>query len=274
MYILAIETTGAYASVALARDDKIISKVEGHDRFSHLQNLAPQIRQTLRDAGLSIGDVDAIAVSQGPGSFTGIRIGVSTVRALSQITGIPCVPVPTLQALAMRGMQTVKAGDTKASDAKAGDAKTEAVLVCPILDARRSQVYGGGYLLEDSFPVEKIKAGAYTIEEFAELISGWDKALFIGDGADAYGEKIRQLRPAAGSDFASLYQEAEEVAHLGRKLFESGIRLSCEELKPEYMRLPEAERRLREKNGQEACGQEPITGLPEAKRRPKGRQGR
>ena len=230
MHILAIETTGAYASVALAEDDKIILKVEGHDRFSHLQNLTPQISQVLGEGGLSIGDVDAIAVSQGPGSFTGIRIGVSTARALGQVSGRLCVPVPTLEALAMR------------ADAKAD------TLICPILDARRSQVYGGGYFLEDGFPVEKIKAGPYTIEEFLELTADYDSVLFLGDGVDAYREKIEQLRPA-GLAFASLYQDAEQVARLGKRLFERGISFSYEGLKPEYMRAPEAERKLKEKQG-------------------------
>ena len=234
MHILAIETTGAYASVALAEDDKIISKVEGHDRFSHLQNLTPQISQVLGEAGLSIGDLDAIAVSQGPGSFTGIRIGVSTARALGQVSGRLCVPVPTLEALAMRGGQ--------AADAKAD------TLICPILDARRSQVYGGGYFLEDGFPVEMVKAGPYTMEEFLELIAEYDSVLFLGDGVDAYREKIESFR-SGGLAFAPLYQDAEQVAVLGKRLFERGISFSYEGLKPEYMRLPEAERKLREKQG-------------------------
>lgn len=231
MHILAIETTGAYASVALAEDDKIISKVEGHDRFSHLQNLTPQIQQVLGDGGLSIGDIDAIAVSQGPGSFTGIRIGVSTARALAQVSDRLCVPVPTLEALAMRA-----------------DAKADGTLICPILDARRSQVYGGGYFIEDGFPVEKIKAGPYAIEEFMELAGEYENILMLGDGVDSYGEKIKQLR-TEGIGFASLYQDAETVALLGKKLFEKGISFSYEGLKPEYMRLPEAERKLKEKQG-------------------------
>ncbi|MBQ3184720.1 MAG: tRNA (adenosine(37)-N6)-threonylcarbamoyltransferase complex dimerization subunit type 1 TsaB, partial [Firmicutes bacterium] len=89
MYILAIETTGAFASVALMKDDKIIGHVSGNDRFSHLQNLMPQVETVIKENELSIGDIDLIAVSNGPGSFTGIRIGVSTARALSQILDIP-----------------------------------------------------------------------------------------------------------------------------------------------------------------------------------------
>ena len=120
MYILAIETTGAFASVALAEcgaaadgqaaggtdGPKILAHVEGHDRYSHLQNLTPQIGQVLSDAGITVDDLSAIAVANGPGSFTGIRIGVSTARALSQVKGVPCVPVSSLEALAMRASST------------------------------------------------------------------------------------------------------------------------------------------------------------------------
>ena len=101
MYILAIETTGAFASVALAKAEgtrcDILSHVHGHDRFSHLQNLTPQINEVLTEAALSIDDIGAIAVSHGPGSFTGIRIGVSTARALAQAKDITCVPVADRQ---------------------------------------------------------------------------------------------------------------------------------------------------------------------------------
>ncbi len=84
MYLLAIETTGAFASVALLEDDCVLEHIQGHDRFSHLQNLMPQVKEVLENHKLSINDVSAIAVSKGPGSFTGIRIGVSSTRALAR----------------------------------------------------------------------------------------------------------------------------------------------------------------------------------------------
>ena len=89
MYFLAIETTGAFASVALLEDDRVLEHIQGHDRFSHLQNLMPQVKEVLENHKLSINDVETIAVSKGPGSFTGIRIGVSSARALCQVLGIP-----------------------------------------------------------------------------------------------------------------------------------------------------------------------------------------
>ena len=275
MYILAIETTGAFASVALAKSEgaefEVLAHVQGNDRFSHLQNLTPQIQEVLAAAGravadkaagqavaadsaLSLDDVAAIAVSQGPGSFTGIRIGVSTARALAQIKGVPCVAVSSLQALAQRASGTDRGPE-------------KGWLVCPIFDARRSQVYGGGYFFD-----EAIDAGPYTIEEFMDEVamSGHRKVLFMGDGVDAYGDKIRETTGAgegtAKPQFAGMeiafapeeirYQDATTVARIGARLFAEGKTCTYEELQPNYMRQAEAERKLAEKKAAEkAAGQ-------------------
>lgn len=233
MYILGIETTGAYASVSLMKDDKIIGHVSGNDRFSHLQNLIPQVQEVIKDNKLSIGDIELIAVSCGPGSFTGIRIGVSTARALSQVLDIPCVAVSSLAALAMRV-----------------DVKTAAedLLICPMLDARRNQVYAGGYILKEGYPVEKIEAGPYMLDEFLAKTGEYDRILLLGDAIDKYREQIAELRPE-GTETAPesiRYQDASFVAKLGKKLYAENGGLSYNQLQPEYMRLPEAERKLKE----------------------------
>ena len=232
MYILAIETTGAFASVALQKDDKIIGHISGSDRFSHLQNLMPQVEAVIKENGLSINDIDLIAVSNGPGSFTGIRIGVSTARALSQLLNIPCVAVPSLEALALRGAEYTK-GTT---------------LVCPMLDARRSQVYAGGYFIKDGYPVEEIKAGPYMLDEFLAKAAEYDQILVLGDAMDKYAEKMAEIRPE-GTETASediRYQDASCVAALGAKLYTEKGGLSYNEVQPEYMRIAEAERKLKE----------------------------
>ena len=236
MYILAIETTGAFASVALMKDDKIIGHVSGNDRFSHLQNLMPQVETVIKENKLSIGDIDLIAVSNGPGSFTGIRIGVSTARALSQILDIPCVAVPSLDALALRGAEYAK-----------GD-----ILICPMLDARRSQVYAGGYFIKDGYPVEEIKAGPYMLDEFLAKAAGYDQILVLGDAMDKYADKMAEIRPEGTLDTPEdiRYQDASCVAALGAKLYAKKGGLSYNEVQPEYMRMAEAERKLKEKQQQ------------------------
>lgn len=252
MYILGIETTGAYASVSLMKDDKIIGHVSGNDRFSHLQNLIPQVQEVIKDNKLSIGDIDLIAVSCGPGSFTGIRIGVSTARALSQVLDVPCVAVSSLAALAMRASEYAKmqadVENAEADRAEEIGIAEDKLLVCPMLDARRNQVYAGGYFLKDGCPVEEIAAGPYMLDEFLAKAAGYDRILLLGDAIDKYSEQIAELRPE-GTETAPesiRYQDASFVAKLGKKLYAENGGLSYNQLQPEYMRLPEAERKLKE----------------------------
>lgn len=275
MYILGIETTGAFASVALMKDDELIGHVHGNDRFSHLQNLMPQVEAVVKGIKLSIGDIDVIAVSRGPGSFTGIRIGVSSARALSQMLDIPCVAVSSLEGLAMRAAEQVTGA--RGNDDFFGSAASEAspyvtglkdntgegmsaerngeyaigagTLICPMLDARRSQIYAGGYFLENGYPVEKIKAGPYMLDEFLSKTEEYHRILLLGDAIDTYGEKIKELRPegtltAPGS---IRYQDAVSIARLGAKAYGQEGGLSYNQVEPDYMRLAEAERKLREK---------------------------
>ena len=251
MYILAIETTGAFASVALMKDDKIIGHVSGNDRFSHLQNLMPQVEAVIKENELSIGDIDLIAVSNGPGSFTGIRIGVSTARALSQILDIPCVAVPSLDALAMRGDEYAKAHAAGAQDSS--EEKECPLLICPMLDARRRQVYAGGYFIKDGYPVEEIKAGPYMLDEFLSKAAGYDQILVLGDAMDKYADKMAEIRPEGTLDTPEdiRYQDASCVAALGAKIYEEKGGLLYNEVQPEYMRIAEAERKLKEQQAKE-----------------------
>lgn len=247
MYVLGIETTGAFASAALLHDDRIIGHITGSDRFSHLQNLIPQVETVVKESKLSLGDVDVIAVSRGPGSFTGIRIGVSTARALSQILDIPCVPVSSLEALAMRGAEHFLCNGAAAGMPAIGG--TSEVLICPMLDARRSQVYAGGYYLKGGLPVEAVEAGPYMLEEFLSKVEEYPRILLLGDAADKYEEKIKEIRPEGieTAEESIRYQDAAFTAKLGAAVFREKGGVSYNETEPDYMRIAEAERKLKEK---------------------------
>lgn len=296
MYILAIETTGAFASVALleaeqdAKSGRVLQVIHGNDRFSHLQNLVPQISAILENNKLSIGDMTAIAVSHGPGSFTGIRIGVSTARGLAQVLDIPCIPVSSLEALALRAEEPGCNGDAGMQE-PASKPTLEHTLICPILDARRKQVYGAVYEMKGGRLICRIPPASLMMTEFLdhldqELASGPaeapdkapaeapDKApaeapsatphiLFLGDGIDTCGDLIQNWidsseqagRPVtvACAPQSSRYQDAGTVATRGFQLYREGKSCAYMELQPEYLRMAEAEKKLRDRLKMEAA---------------------
>jgi len=227
MYILALETTGAHASVAIINEDGKIMEKASDSVLNHLQHLMPMTRELLDEAGLEIGDMTAIAASQGPGSFTGIRIGVSSARALAQVTGIKTVAVPTLKAFAYN-MPDFDG------------------LICPVFDARRSQVFAGAYKWNGGKIEEVVKGAAYALDEFMEKIeeTGLPR-MFFGDGIKAYADRIPEDETAPEE---IRFQMASSAARLAKDMYEEGLAVHYEELKPDYMRKAEAERKLEEKS--------------------------
>ncbi len=210
MKILAIETTGHFASVAI-NGHQLMNDTD----YSHLQEIAPMCQKILAAEKLDSKDLDAIAVSRGPGSFTGIRIGIATAKGLAQIWNKPIICVPTLESFAYRvGVSGV---------------------IVPVFDARRSQVYAA-VLKGDEILLE---AGAYDIEDFknqlAELIKNEDEVHYFGDGTHLIGKESEGA------------QEASQVLILAEKMLAEGKTDTCYSASPEYLRMAEAERKLREK---------------------------
>ena len=228
MYILALETTGAHASVAIINEEGKVTEVKSEAVLNHLQHLMPMTQEVLEKAGLQLGDMTAIAASQGPGSFTGIRIGVSSARALAQVKGLETIAVPTLKAFAY-------------------NAPEFGGLICPVFDARRSQVFAGAYRWVDGKIVEVVEGAPYTIDEFVEKTAetGLPRMIF-GDGVKAYGDRFA---PEEIAPEEIRLQTAASAAKLAKDMYEEGQILHYEDLKPNYMRKAEAERKLEEKSG-------------------------
>ncbi len=222
MLILAIESSAKAASAALCRDGEILSHSFQRSGLTHSATLLPMIDGMLRCAGIEKNDVDAVAVARGPGSFTGVRIGVSTVKALAHATGRPCIAVDALEAMAA-GVQPYEG------------------VICPIQDARAGQVYGAAFRggdLSRLLPDEPIK-----LEEYLEKVSAFGRPmLFLGDGmpvhraaiAGILGEKARFapphlafLRPAAAAFLA--WNRLDQA-------------VPYQNLSPLYLRPPQAER--------------------------------
>ena len=233
--ILMIETTGPLASVALtgcggAGDPaQNILQLVNETHYSHLEEIAPMVQDILAQAQKEPEDLDAIAVSRGPGSFTGIRIGMATAKAFAQVWQKPILCVPTLATFAYVDL---------------ADAQT---LICPLFDARRSQVYAGVYAPGDRQPL--LSDGAYDLpdylEKLAPLLEGGKTALFFGDGSDVFREALE----ASGLSHAfapqtAKYQLASCGAKLALQLFAEGQLTDVYSAEPEYLRQAEAERRL------------------------------
>jgi tRNA threonylcarbamoyladenosine biosynthesis protein TsaB len=228
MYILALETTGPHASVAIINEEGKVVENSSDAVLNHLQHLMPMTQELLEKAGLQLGDMTAIAASQGPGSFTGIRIGVSSARALAQVMDMPTIAVPTLKSFAYNAPEFDG-------------------LICPVFDARRSQVFAGAYRWVDGKIEEVVKGAPYSIDEFVEktAATGLPRMIF-GDGIKAYGD---YFSPEEIAPEENRLQVASSVAKLAKDMYEAGEAVHYELLKPDYMRKAEAERKLEEKGG-------------------------
>lgn len=226
MYILALETTGAHASAAVINEEGKIFESHSEEVLNHLQSLMPMVQQLMQENGLEMKDLEAVAASQGPGSFTGIRIGVSSARALAQVLDIKTIAVPTLKAFAYNMPEFDG-------------------LICPVFDARRSQVYAGAYRWKDGSIEEVVEGAPYSIEAFLEKVSAaGGNRMFFGDGTKVYSSYFAEEELAP--EHCRL-QNAVSVAKLARDMKQAGLETGYEELKPNYMRKAEAERKLEEK---------------------------
>lgn len=226
MYILALETTGAHASAAIINGEGTVFEKRSKEVMNHLRSLMPMVKELLEVHKLQLGDMTAIAASKGPGSFTGIRIGVASARALAQVLGRKTVGVPTLKAFAYN-----------AADYDG--------LICPVFDARRHQVYAGAYRWREGSIEEVVKGAPRAIEDFLkEVRNAGEKRMFFGDGIKAY-EPFFEGETLAPEECR--FQSAASVARLGKDMLEAGLGTDYEGLVPDYMRKAEAERRLEEK---------------------------
>ncbi|ADL03252.1 tRNA (adenosine(37)-N6)-threonylcarbamoyltransferase complex dimerization subunit type 1 TsaB [Lacrimispora saccharolytica] len=229
MRILGIESSSLVASVAVVEDEVMTAEYTVNFKRTHSQTLLPMLDEIVKMVDLDLGTIDAIAVSGGPGSFTGLRIGSATGKGLGLALKKPLISVPTV-------------------DAMAYNLYGSAYTVCPIMDARRNQVYTGIYDNRTGFSVIKEQC-AMDIEELAEeLNAAGQKVIFLGDGVPVYKKQIQQ-KMTVPFLFAPAHlnrQRAAAVAALGCKYYEEGKTLTAAEHAPVYLRKPQAEREREE----------------------------
>ena len=229
MNILAIESSGRCASCAYMSDGVIKGEYTLDTGLTHSETLLPLTDKLL----CAVGGVkpDVVAISAGPGSFTGLRIGAAIVKGLADGWKAGVIAVPTLEALAFRyyGYEGI---------------------VCPVMDARRGQVYGGAYRFEKDGRLEAVRGGgAYDLKELIIFLNGTgEKLIFLGDATDRYEDVIRvevkteyMIAPPH-----QRYQSAAAVAVYAHMAGESAV-ISAQAFVPEYMRASQAERERNEK---------------------------
>ncbi|MEQ8201514.1 MAG: tRNA (adenosine(37)-N6)-threonylcarbamoyltransferase complex dimerization subunit type 1 TsaB [Syntrophomonadaceae bacterium] len=233
MLILAIDSSTPVAGVALIRDELLVRESFINFKQTHSELLMPLVDQTLQGCGLSVQDLDALAVTLGPGSFTGLRIGMAAVKGLSLAAGLPVVGLSTLETLAHNICFTD-------------------YLVCPLLNARRQEVYGACYDNRGSFPRLMGAEVACPPEEFARLARQWARQqgrpgiIMLGDGYAPYREIFK---PLLGDQLqvAPAHMMLPRAAALGSLAMVKAGRGEYEPvmaLRPRYIRLSEAERKL------------------------------
>ncbi len=221
MKLLSIDSAGKTAAVALTEGERVLAEGFANEGLTHSQMLLPLVDETLKKADATLAQVDAFAVTNGPGSFTGLRIGCALVKGMA--LGRPCYAVPTLMALAC-------------------NARASGRIAVALLDARRKQVYMGGYAFDEKgTPQAVISDRACAVEEAEELIKALDApAVLLGDGAYllshlADGEQVilSENNHILGSSIAHAagFLQAESAA----------------KIVPAYFRLSQAEREYQER---------------------------
>ena len=230
MKILAFDSTATSASVAVFDDDNLIGEFFINTKQTHSQTLLPMAESLLKNTKVDVKDIDLFAVNTGPGSFTGVRIGVAAVKGMAMALNKPCVAVSTLDSMAYNLLDV------------------NCTAVC-VMDARCNQVYNANFKV-DNGNVEKLcDDRALSIDELTDELKSVDgHIVLVGDGAKLCFDKMKDEIPNIKiASIQNRYQKASSTALVALNLYNNGKTLTAEELMPYYLRLPQAERELKKR---------------------------
>jgi len=223
MWILSVDTTSYAGSAALLKEKELIAEINSTSFMTHSERLLPSIDLMLRTKGLHIRDIDGYALAVGPGSFTGIRIGMSTVKSFAFATNKPVAPVSQLEALAMKLKNPYNH------------------LLCPLIDAKKGEIYAALYEHKDKNLKEIIPQRCTTPDIFLSALPSKRLIHFIGSGCQTYKNKIFEyIKDRARFSLRSLFT-AHEVGQLGYEILIQKKGIDFRELKPLYLRKSQAE---------------------------------
>ena len=232
MKILSVDSSAVIATAALCEDGKLLAEYTLNNKTTHSQTLLPMVESLLSFFALDVKDVDLFAVSAGPGSFTGVRIGAATIKRLAFASGKPCAQVSTLEAIAY-------------------NLRFHKGLICPVMNARRSQVYTALFRSDGKKLERLLDDSALSIAELDDLLSQYGEEVALsGDGYDICVEGFQktELRPVPDR---LRHQSAFSVAEVAYKNYLNGEFKSDKELGVDYLRPSQAERERAEREKQE-----------------------
>ena len=236
MKILGLDSSGIVASVAIVEDDVLIAEYTVNYKKTHSQTLLPMLDEIAKMTELDLNSIDAIAVAAGPGSFTGLRIGSATAKGLGLALKKPLIAIPTVEGLAYN-LYDISG------------------LICPIMDARRKQVYTGIYRFTDHQLKVVEDQMAVPMETVIEKLNQYGETVtFLGDGVPVFHELIAEKMTVPYS-FAPAHvnkQRAAAVAALGEIYYRQGKTETAMEHIPDYLRVSQAERERAEREAAKA----------------------
>ena len=229
MKILAVDCSAGPASCAVVQDGQVIASSYINVKLTHSQTLLSMIKQILESAMISLKDIDSFAINYGPGSFTGIRIGISAIKGLAAPNNKPCFEVSTLESIA----ENFRAFDCT---------------ICAVMDARCNQVYNAIFKIQNGEITRITEDRAVLVSEVEKEMEETEGKIFIaGDGAKLFEAFAEGKKQVAIAKEPLRFQNAVGTALVAERLCKSSKGISHIELKPLYLRLPQAERELKEK---------------------------
>ena len=224
MNIIGIDSSGLVAGVAIYSDGKIIAEYSTNFKKTHSQTLLPMLNEIKMMTGFDLAEADAIAISSGPGSYTGLRIGSATAKGIAFVIDKPIVEVPTLEGVAYNLWGV-------------GD------LICPLMDARRKQVYTGLYEFNPEFNTV-LEGCAESLDLLIEKINETGRpVIFLGDGVPVYKDYLEEniKVPYRFAPAHKAYQSAASIATLGAIYYQKGKTVNADDHAPTYLRKSQAE---------------------------------
>lgn len=235
MKLLSVECSATPCSVAISENGKILASSFSNVKLTHSQTLMPMVESVLKSSLIDIKEIDAFAVSNGPGSFTGVRIGISAIKGMAQAKNLPCVEVSTLEAMAQNYSDTN-------------------CIVCAVMDARCNQVYNGLFNCKKGEIVRLCEDRAMAIDDLKAEIKKLSKKrlpiYIVGDGAEIFYSHIKDFKNVYLASEHRRFQNAVGVSVVAEKEIQNENVTTPAKLLPKYLRLPQAERELKRKEEQ------------------------